>query len=84
MGLESCVSNKLPHVADAMGLWTTLRSKDPYPQDLQLNSLRLNSGSDGTGALLSVRGLALTRLSRDLVVSEPLSSRWNNDRWGGK
>lgn len=53
-----------------------------WPVDLQLNSPRLNSCSDETGVLLSVRGFALTRLNKELVVSQPLFRRWNHDTWG--
>lgn len=73
VGPEFCISNKLQRVADAPDLWIALSSKDPYHQDLQFNFLRLNSGSEETGVLLFVRGLAMTRWNRELVVIQPLS-----------
>lgn len=82
VGSEFWISNKYPDDTDAIGPWTILNSKDAYHQDLQLNSLRLNSDFNETGSLLSVRGFALARLDRGLVVIQPLSSGWNHDMGG--
>lgn len=79
VGPEFWISNKHPNDTDAIGPWAILNSKDLYYQDLQLNSLRLNSDFNETGSLLSVREFALARLDRGLVVIQPPSSGWNHD-----